>query len=93
MADSSRNLPVNSGMASYAGVVGSSPTENEQKFVPLSFIHNPPYLYLILDLLDLVALGVHFCASANSSWPKNTLRYKKMETTKQSAFSHKKCRI
>ena len=33
--------------ASYAGVAGSSPTEKEQKFVPFSFIHNPPYLYLI----------------------------------------------
>ena len=31
--------------ASYAGVAASSPTENEQKFVPFSFIHNPPYLY------------------------------------------------
>ena len=28
--------------ASYAGVAGSSPTEKEQKFVPFSFIHNPP---------------------------------------------------
>ena len=25
--------------ASYAGVASSSPTENEQKFVPFSFIH------------------------------------------------------
>ena len=28
--------------ASYAGVASSSPTEKEQKFVPFSFIHNPP---------------------------------------------------
>ena len=28
--------------AFYAGVAGSSPTEKEQKFVPFSFIHNPP---------------------------------------------------
>ena len=28
--------------ASYAGVAGSSPTGKEQKFVPLSFVHNPP---------------------------------------------------
>ena len=33
--------------ASYAGVAGSSLSEKEQKFVPFSFIHNPPYLYLI----------------------------------------------
>ena len=35
--------------ASYAGVAGSSLTEKVQKFVPFSFIHNPPlpYLYLI----------------------------------------------
>ena len=31
--------------ASDAGVAGSSPTWMEQKFVPFSFIHNPPYLY------------------------------------------------
>jgi len=35
--------------ASYAGVVGSSPTEKEQKFVLFLFIHNPPYLYLDQD--------------------------------------------
>jgi len=28
--------------ALYAGVAGSSPTGKEQKFVPFSFIHNPP---------------------------------------------------
>jgi len=28
------------------GAAGSSPTEKEQKFVPFSFIHNLPYLYL-----------------------------------------------
>ena len=33
--------------ASYARVAGSSPTEKEQKVVPFSFIHNPPYLYLM----------------------------------------------
>ena len=39
--------------ASYAGVAGSSPTEKEQKFVPFSFIHNPPYLYLIgVDVVE-----------------------------------------
>jgi len=32
---------------SYAGVAGSSPTEKEQKFVPFSFIHNPPSFYLV----------------------------------------------
>ena len=33
--------------ASYARVAGSSPTENEQKSVPFSFIHNPlPFLFL-----------------------------------------------
>ena len=31
--------------ASDAGVAGSSSTGKEQKFVPFSFIHNPPYLY------------------------------------------------
>ena len=31
--------------ASYVGVACSSPTEKEQKFVPLSFIHIP-HLYL-----------------------------------------------
>jgi len=39
--------------ASYAGVAGSSPTGKEQKFVPFSLIHNPPYLYLMkLELID-----------------------------------------
>jgi len=33
--------------ASYAGVAGSSATENEQKLVPFSFIRNPPYFYLM----------------------------------------------
>ena len=33
--------------ALYAGVMGSSPIENEHTFVPYSFIHNPLYLYLI----------------------------------------------
>jgi len=32
--------------ASYAGVAGSSPTGKEQKFVPFSFIRNPPFHYL-----------------------------------------------
>ena len=34
-------------IASYTGVTGSSPTGKEQKFLPFSFIHNPPYLYLM----------------------------------------------
>jgi len=33
--------------ASYAGVAGSSPTEKEKKFVPLSSIPNSSHLYLI----------------------------------------------
>ena len=36
--------------ASYAGVAGSSPTGKEQKFVPFSFVHNPPYHYLIVSV-------------------------------------------
>ena len=29
-----------------------SPTEKEQKFVPFSFIHNPPYLYLLPKIIS-----------------------------------------
>ena len=51
IADSSKKLMnLGGGMdcvtAFHAGVAGSSPTGKEQKFVPFSFIHNPPYLYL-----------------------------------------------
>ena len=33
--------------ALYAEVAVQSPTEKEQKFLPFSFIYNPPCLYLI----------------------------------------------
>ena len=39
--------------ASYAGVAGPSLTEKEQKFVPFSFIHNPP----LLSLFTLLSLS------------------------------------
>ena len=41
--------------ASYAGVAGFSPTGKEQKFVPFSFIHNPP-LSLFISFCELSAI-------------------------------------
>ena len=44
--------------ALYAGVAGSSLTEKGQKFVPFSFIHNPPSLYLIFCELSAILLSL-----------------------------------